>query len=110
MAKIIPRTDITKHPDFRVIFASGALASVKGDEGFLKFYIDVVEPKIKAGGKPGEMDVDRITREFQVEIRLTTARFLSLSNLMAAHVKELEKKGILKREKKPSAEAETYRV
>ena len=110
MARATPTIDITKHPDFRVVHITGVFGSLKADEGFMKFYLDIVEPRIKVGGKPGEMELDKITREIQVEVRMSPMTFIGLADWMQRHIKELEKKGILKKEKKPRKEAETYRV
>jgi len=114
MAKTTPEIHITKHPEFRVIYASGAWILVKADEGFLKFYLDIawpkIEPKIKAEGQVEQMKLDKINREFQVEIRMSTAEFLNTANNMTAYIKELQKKGILTAEKKPPKEGETYRI
>ena len=76
----------------------------------LKFYLDIVDPRIKAGGKLGEMEVDKISRQLQVEIRMSSAQFLNTANWMQRSIKELQKKGILKVGKKPRKGAETYRV
>jgi len=34
MAKKIPKIEITKHPEFKVIYVSGAFGALKPDEGF----------------------------------------------------------------------------
>lgn len=110
MAQATPKIETTKHPEFRVIHVNGVFGAVKADEGFLKFYLDIYEPRIKAGGKLGEMEVDKVTREFQVEVRMSSLKFMSIANWMQGHIKELEKKGILKVEKKRRKGVETYRV
>ena len=110
MAKTPPKIEITKHPEFRVIHINGVFGSIKADEGFMKFYLDIVEPRIKAGGKIGEMETDKITRELQVEVRMSSIEFVSIANWMQGHIKKLEKKGILKVEKKRRKGVETYRV
>ena len=110
MTKQPPKIEITKHPEFRVIHASGVFGAVKADEGFIKFYLDIIEPKIKVGGQPGEMEVDKITREIQVEIRMSSIGFMGIANWMTQHIQELQKRGILKVEKKPTEGAEAYRV
>ena len=111
MAKTPPKIDITKHPEFRVAHINGVFGAIKADEGFMKFYLDIVEPRIKVGGKPGQMEMDRITRELQFEVRMTVPQFVSIAGWMQAHIKELEKKGILKKVKKKTEKAtETYRV
>jgi len=108
--KAIPKIDITKHPEFRVVHVTGAFGSLKADEGFIQFYCDILEPRMKSGSKPGQMELEKITREFQIEVRMTSAEYVKMANWMMAHIKELEKKGIMKVEKKPSKGEEAYRV
>jgi hypothetical protein len=110
MAKATPKIEITKHPEFRVVYVSGVFGAVKGDEGFMKFYLDIVEPKVKTGDKPSEMEIDKITRELQIEVRMTSMQFVSIADWMARHIKNLEEQGILRKEEKPSKETEAYRV
>jgi len=110
MSKTPPKIDITKHPEFRVVHVNNFLGTLNTNEGTIKFYLDIIEPRIKTGGKPGEMEVDRITREFQVEVRMSPRAFMALADWATACVNELEKKGVLKREKKPKKEGQTYRV
>jgi len=111
MAKAPPKIENSYHPEFKVIYASGVFGSMKADEGFMKFHLDIVKPRVKAGGRVGEMEVEKINRQYQVEIRMTSATFIRVSNWMARHVKELEKKGIVKIEKKPTKKAEMeYRI
>lgn len=65
---------------------------------------------MKSGEKPGQMDVAKITRELQFEVRMTSTQFMSIANWMMQHVNELKKKGIIKKTKKTPKEAEAYRV
>ena len=95
---------------FGVIHTSGFFGALNPTEGVIKFYLDIAEPKIKTGGKPGEMELDKITREFQVEIRMAPPVFMALAGWANAHIKDLEKKGILKRGKRPLKEGQTFRV
>jgi len=89
---------------------TGVFGALKADEGFIKFYCDILEPRMKSGAKLGQMDLDKITREFQIEVRMTSTEFIKIANWMAGHIKELEKRGIVKVEKKPRKDVEAYRV
>ena len=109
MASAPPKITLSKHPEFKVIHVNGAWILLKPDEGFMKFFLDIAEPKIRTGGKPGQVDMDFINREFQVEVRMSIIQFMQMFGYMEAHIKELEKKGIIKREKKPP-KTEPYRV
>jgi len=108
LAKPPLKVTLSKHPEFKVIHVNGALIAAKADEGFMKFFLDILEPKIGAGGK--KIEVDFINREFQVEVRMSTIVFLQIAQQMEHHIKQLEKKGILKREKKPRKAPEPYRI
>lgn len=110
MAKTPPKIDITKHPQFRVVYASAYWGTLNPFEGVIKFYLDIIEPRIKTGGKPGEMEVDTVTREFQVEVRMPPIIFVQMADWMTRHIKDLQKKGVLKVGKKPPKTTETYRV
>jgi len=110
MAKTPPKIDIVKHPEFRVIYASGFFGTVNALEGQIKFYLDIAEPRIKAGGKPGEMELDKITRELEVEIRMSPVNFVAMCDWMKTHIDRLEKAGILEKGKKPKKDVGTYRV
>jgi hypothetical protein len=110
MAKTPPRIEITKHPEFRVIHINGFFGVLNPHEGDIKFYTDIAEPRIKSGGGPGEMELDRISREIQVEIRMSPANWLALAAWMEEHIKRLEKAGALKREPEPKKTQDAYRV
>ena len=104
-----PKMEITKHPEFRVIYVTGVFGSLKGDEGFMKFYLDMIEPKVKVGGQLGEMEIDKINREIQVELRMSSVEFVKMAKWMNSNIEELQKRGILTVEKKPEG-TEAYRV
>jgi hypothetical protein len=111
LTQTLPRIVITKHPQFRVIHCNGVVGNLGVDEGKMTFYTDIIEPRIKTGGKFGEMETDIINREIQVDIRMTTMQFISFFNWMKTQIKNLEDKGILKKaEKPPQKKADEYRV
>ena len=102
MARTPPTINMTTNPQFRVIHATGFFGGLNPDEGGIKFFLDIIEPRLKAGGAPGEMEVDTIIREMQVEVRMSARNWISMAAWMERHIKRLEKAGLLKREKKPS--------
>jgi hypothetical protein len=101
--------EITKHPEFKVIHINGVFGSLGPDEGRITFYTDIVEPRIKTGGQFGEVETEKINREIQVEIRVSTMTFISIAQWMDAHIKDLEAKGILKKEEKSQSKQNMYR-
>ena len=79
VAKTPPKFDITKHPQFRVIHVSGFFGTLRPAEGQIKFFLDIAEPRIKTGGKPGEMELDKINRELQVEVRMSPPVWMNMA-------------------------------
>jgi len=113
MSKTPPKFDITKHPQFRVIHIDGFFGGLNPQTGDIKFFLDIAEPRIKTGGKPGEMELDKVNREIQVEVRMSSAAWMNMAAWMERHIKRLEDLGIIKREKKrkkPPVKGEEYRV
>ena len=111
MTQTLPSIVITKHPQFRVIHSNGIFGNLGADEGRIIFYTDIIEPRIKTGGKFGEMETDIINREQQVDIRMTTMQFIAVANWMNTHIKNLEDKGILKKAEQPQPKKpDEYRV
>ena len=51
MANAPPKIDVTKHPDFKVIHANGVFGTLNAQEGVLKFYTDIIEPRSKTGAR-----------------------------------------------------------
>jgi len=50
MAKAPVKVEIARHPEFRVIHVDGAMVGLTPDDGLMKFYLDIIEPKIKPPG------------------------------------------------------------
>ena len=85
-----PPFEITKHPDFRSWYVTGAFGGVSPNDARIIFYLDRLEPEVVPGGVPGQMRVNRINREFQVELHMTPVQFKSLSQWMARNVQRFE--------------------
>ena len=92
-----PRVEITKNPNYRVVHSNGIFGGLNPTEGSIAFFTDILEPKMKEGA-PGEMELDAIKREMQIEIRMNVQEFISLSNWMNGHIKRLQDLGVLKTE------------
>src|SRR3989337_36623 len=93
--KKIPRIETSTHPEFRVVHINEFFGGVSPIEGRITFYTDILEPKMKTDGQPGEMEVDRINRERQIDIRMSVMDFVRLAGWMNSHIKRLEEQGIL---------------
>jgi hypothetical protein len=92
----IPEFKLTTHPDFRIVHVNAFFGGLNPTEGHITFYTDILQPKMS--GDMGQMAVDKIQRESQVEIRLSTMGFIELANWMNNHIKKLEEMGIIKKE------------
>ena len=64
-----------------MIHATSFSGGLHPQEGDIKFYLDIVEPRIKSGGKPGQMEVDKITREVQIEVRMSAGGWIANGRL-----------------------------
>lgn len=96
--KPAPKIEITKHPEFRVAHVNGIFGALTPLEGRIRFYTDMIEPRVKVGGKVGEMEMDKVNREFQFEVRMSPIDFIAFANWMAQNIKRLEAAGAIKKE------------
>ena len=78
---------VTKHPEYRIVAASGIFGGLIPAEGQLIFYTDRLEPKPESDGK---MSVGFVNRELQVELHLSPASFKSIAEFMTSRVKMFE--------------------
>jgi len=94
----VPKIEVTVHPDFRVVIANGNFGGLTPNDGRIMFYTDIFEPRVKIGGKLGEMEIERINRQCQIDVRMSVMDFVNLAAWMNDHIKRLEDQGILKKE------------
>jgi hypothetical protein len=92
-----PKIETSTSSAFRVVHANAFFGGLNPVEGRIVFYTDILEPQMKTGGNIGEMELERINRERQVDIRLSPMDFVNLAAWMNAHIKRLEEKGIIKK-------------
>lgn len=97
--KLQLKFELTKHPAFRVINVNQFFGGLSPNDGRIQFYTDIFVTKMKTGEKPGDMEVEKINRELQVDIRLSVMDFVRLATWMNTHVKRLEDQGMLKKGK-----------
>jgi hypothetical protein len=96
--KKIPLFETSQHSEFRVVHVNAFFGGLSPEEGRIIFYTDILEPRMKTGGKPGEMEVEKVNRERQIDIRMSVMGFVNLAGWMNSHIKRLEDQGILKKE------------
>jgi hypothetical protein len=89
--------EVTNNPQFRVVHINAFFGGLSPIEGRIKFYTDILETRIKPDGKTGEMEIEKINRECQIDIRMSAIDFVALAGWMNAHIKRLEDRGILKK-------------
>jgi hypothetical protein len=85
-----PPFEISKSPEYRYIYASGVYGGLNPNDANLIFYLDRLEPEMVPGGRPGEMRIDRINRELQIEIHVSPRQFKSISEWMTRNVQRFE--------------------
>ena len=93
MAKKMPKFELVKNPEYKVLYVNNVFGGVDPTEGRMIFSMDRLELKIKEGGLPGEMETDRIVRELLVEIRVSPLEFKAISDWMVNSINRLEKAG-----------------
>ena len=93
-----PKFELSSHPDFRVVHANAFFGGLNPLEGRITFYTDILEPKMKESENVGDMEVDKVQRERQIDLRLSPMDFINLANWMNSHIKRLEDLGLLKKE------------
>jgi hypothetical protein len=102
--------EITSHSGFRVVHINHFFGGLSPVEGRITFYTDIIEPKIKVDGNPGEMEVDKVNRERQIDIRMSVMDFVNLAGWMNANIKRLEDQGILKKSELAKSKPADYSV
>ena len=86
-----PIIEITESRDYKAIYASGVFGGVDPNDSRLIFFLDRIKPKIKKG-KDITMEVDKVNRELQVEIRMSPSQFISVAKWMNEHAERFGKK------------------
>ncbi|MCW4053454.1 MAG: hypothetical protein NWE84_00845 [Candidatus Bathyarchaeota archaeon] len=108
--KLLPKFELTTRSEFRVVHINAFFGGLSPIEGRIAFFTDILEPKMKVGGNPGEMEVDKINRERQIDIRMSVMDFVNLAAWMNKHVKRLESQGILKKGEIAKSKPTNYTV
>lgn len=93
-----PKFELSSHPDFRVVHVNAFFGGLNPIEGRITFYTDIIEPKMKENGNAGDMELDKVQREQQIDLRFSPMDFINLANWMNNHIKRLEESGLLKKE------------
>lgn len=97
----IIKPKIVKSPDYKAIYTTGVFGSLTPLEGRIIFYLDRLIPRIK-DEPPGDMETGEIERELLVEVHMSPAEWISISNWMQDHIKRLKEQGVLVKEEETS--------
>jgi len=82
-----PQIRMSKHPEYRIVAASGVFGGLHPVGGQVIFYTDRFEPTSDSMGK---LSLGSVNRELQVEIHVSPAVFKSIAEWMTNHVKDFE--------------------
>lgn len=92
MAKEVPDFEIKKADDYKEAHLDGVFGGLNPNGAKLMVYTEEHMPKINPRGKPGNMTLDKIERELQVELHMSPVQFKSLFNWMKRHLENYEDK------------------
>lgn len=93
-----PIFELSSHPDFRVVHVNAFFGGLNPIEGRITFYTDIIEPKLKDSEVAGDMELGKVQRERQIDLRFSPMDFINLANWMNSHIKRLEDSGLIKKE------------
>lgn len=88
--KDIPKFEVTEAPNFRGVYASGVFGGLDPNEGRMIFYVDRFKPKPREDA-PGQMDLDKIVHELQVEVHVSPSQFKAIAEWMMSRIQDLER-------------------
>ena len=86
----IPDFEIEDSEHFRLIYATGASGGLAPNDGRIILYVDRIKTK-PVPGKPGQVAVEKIVRERQIEVHVSPATWKSIVKWMSKHLERIEK-------------------
>lgn len=89
-ARDVPKFEVEKSEEYREIHLDGVFGGITPNGAKMVIYTEEHEPQIKPGGKPGDMELGKITREVQAELHLSPVQFKSLFKWMKKHLENYE--------------------
>ena len=81
---------VSTSENYRYVTASGVFGGMSPNDCRIIFYLDRFIPDIVPGGAPGEIKIREVNRELQVEIHMSPAQFMSMSQWMTRRVNDFE--------------------
>lgn len=89
-AKKVPDFEVKRSEEYREIHVDGAFGGLSPNGAKLVVYTEEHVPRIRPGGKTGEMELDRIVRKLQAELHMSPVQFKSLFSWMKQHLERYE--------------------
>jgi len=85
-----PKIEVEKAEEYRSVFASGVYGGLNPSGGALIFYADRLVPEPNKT-VPGQMILEKIVQELQVEVRITPAQWKAMVEWMKGNLETYEK-------------------
>lgn len=92
MAKNVPDFEIEKAEDYKEVHLDGVFGGLNPKGAKMMVYTEEHTPKVNPRGKPGDLTLDKIVRELQVELHMSPVQFKSLFKWMERHLEQYEEK------------------
>jgi hypothetical protein len=87
---VSPKFEDTKSPDYKTIYTTGVFGGLDPNDGKIIFFIDHLVPKTTDEPVPGASKIEKITREYLIEIHMTPTQFKGVAIWMGDNVKRYE--------------------
>jgi hypothetical protein len=81
---------VSTSENYRYVTTSGVFGGMSPNDCHIIFYLDRYVPDTVPGGAPDEMRIREVNRELQVEIHMSPAQFMSMSQWMTSHVNDFQ--------------------
>lgn len=108
MSHRLPEFEVEESEDYREIHVDGVFGGLNPSGAKVVLLTDKQKPKMKRGGKPGQMELDKIVRETQAELHMSPIQFKSVVKWMTQKLKQYEDRfGEIKLEKEGKGEGPT---
>lgn len=89
-AQRIPNFEVEKSEDYKEVHLDGVFGGLTPTGAKMVLYTEEHMPKLKSSGKPGDMGLDKVIRELQVELHMSPVQFKSLLKWMEKHLENYE--------------------
>lgn len=88
----MPEFEIEKSEKYREIHVDGVIGGLNPNGAKITLYTEVHKPKMKRGGRPGAMGLDKVIRKLQAELHISPLQFKNLFKWMEQHLEQFEDK------------------